>query len=291
MIREVLGRGRKPLSELAAQATNELGKHHARLELAYKKLDRRNRELFEACTTSLNKGLKAKATIYATEISEIRKILSTLENTQLAVEQAILRLETLKTVSPSFENLKGVFGDVKNALGLMSNVMPSLTPQINNLNSSINEIMESTHFNLEAPVPLVVKDESTEAILQEASSCLEEELQKKIPVPPLERRLPEPPSEPPIPEPQLSKPLIAVAADGSEYYIGENGSVIGKRDSSSLLDQPCSSLSDELIMDYIERNRGDLNVSKCAKELNVSSTKIMETVESLSRSGRIRIER
>ncbi|MEM2914478.1 MAG: hypothetical protein QXH91_03630, partial [Candidatus Bathyarchaeia archaeon] len=117
MIREVFGKMRKPLGEVILQAMSELGKHHARLEMTYLKLDKRNKELFDACSSCLSKGLKAKATIYANEISEIRKIMSTLGNVQLAVERAILRLETLKTVSPTLEELKGVFSDVKNALG------------------------------------------------------------------------------------------------------------------------------------------------------------------------------
>ncbi|MEM2111322.1 MAG: hypothetical protein QXX08_05520 [Candidatus Bathyarchaeia archaeon] len=282
MIREVFGKMRKPLGEVILQAMSELGKHHARLEMTYLKLDKRNKELFDACSSCLSKGLKAKATIYANEISEIRKIMSTLGNAQLAVERAILRLETLKTVSPTLEELKGVFSDVKNALGLMANAMPSLTPELANLNNAVNELIDATQFTLESREPVVVKDEYTEAILQEASDFLAQELQKKIPEPPIEPALREPE--------KVTKPMIALAADGSELYFNDKNVVIEDGGAFISYEAP-SSLSEELILDYIERNHGNMNIAKCAKELNMAPAKVLESLEALSKNGKIKIER
>jgi len=66
--------------------------------------------------------------------------------------------------------------------------------------------------------------------------------------------------------------------------VGEDGSIIGERSSYA------SSLAEELVLDYIERNNGEMNISKCARELNVPQTRVMEILESLSRKGKIRIE-
>ena len=75
MIKDFFRRTKKPISELIMETTRELGKCYSRLELASAKLSARNEDLFEACSYYMGKGNKARATIYANEIAEIRKVL------------------------------------------------------------------------------------------------------------------------------------------------------------------------------------------------------------------------
>jgi len=284
MIKEAFRKTQKPASDLILQTMRELGKHYSRLELAYAKLERRNKELFDTCCFYSRKGFKARAVVYANEVVEIRKILSILQHTQLSVEQSILRLETFNAMSPTLDQLKGVFGDVKNALGLMANVMPSITPEIDKLNSAIGEVLDTTQFNLAPPEPLAIRDEGTEAILQEAANFVEQELRKKIPEPPFETRVPKP--EKPM---KPTKPMMALSADGSEVYLDENDSILENGDSSDV-SQEIKSLSEELVMDYVERNDGEMNVTKCSKELNMPLAEVLKALESLNRKGKIKIE-
>lgn len=277
-LKEIFGRVKKPLNEIIPEAIGELGKHYSRLELAYNKLARRDRELFNECVFYLSRGLKNKAVIYANEIAEIRKLMSIVQGMQLAVEKAILRLETFRAVTPTLEDIKGVFNEVKGALEGAAKIIPSLTPEISGLVNSINELIAATEITLASPEPVVIKDEATEAILKEAADFLMEDI---------ERRIPEPPREQPLPEPADTvaiKPRIALTVDGSEAYVGADGSIIDVRD------EHASALAEELILDYIERNNGEMNISKCAKELNMSQTKIVEVLNSLSKKGKIKIE-
>jgi len=276
MIMGALGRSKKPANEVLLEAIRELGKYYSRLELAYTKLTKRDRELFDECTSHLSRGLKNKAIIYANEIAEIRKIIKVIQGVQLNLERAILRLETLRTMTPSLEDIKGVFSEVKGVLEDVARIMPSLTPEINNLTSSINDLMMATEINIVPPEPLAVKSEAAEAILKEASEFLRQEIERKIP---------EPPEDIPAPKPsEAIKPRIALTIDGSEAYIGEDNSVIGE------INDQMNTLAEDLILDYIERNNGVMKISKCAEELNMSKTKVMQILESLSRKGKIRIE-
>jgi len=282
MIKGFFLKAGKPLNELILETTGELGKCYSRLELALSKLEKRDKELFDACSFHMRKGSKERATIYANEIAEIRKVLSFLQNIQIAVERAILRLDTLKVMTPTIESFKAVFSDVKNALGQVANVMPSITPEIDRLNNVINEVLVDTQFNVAMPEPSIANDPTTEAILQEAADTVEQQLQSRIP---------EPPADVPVPEPaKPSRPMIALAIDGSEVYIGEDGSIVKTNPASEALEGPQFLLSEELVMDYIERNNGEMNVTRCAKELNLPPAKVLESLDSLSRKGKIRIE-
>lgn len=278
MLKEIFGRAKKPLSEILLETISELGRHYSRLELAYNKLAKRDKELFNECVSYLSRGLRNKAVVYANEIAEVRKLMAIVQGMQLTIEKAILRLETFKTVTPTLEEIRGVFGEVKDALENAAKIMPSLTPELNGLMKSINELVATTEINLAPPEPAVIKDEGTEAILKEAADFLKEEIERRIPEPPKELLLPE------YAEAVAVKPRIALTIDGTEAYVDADGTVISEGSDHT------STIAEELVLDYIERNNGEMNISKCARELNMSQTRIMEILESLSRKGKIRIE-
>lgn len=280
MIKDFFHRTKKPVSELIMETTRELGKCYSRLELASSKLSKRDEDLFEACSFYMGKGSKTRATVYANEIAEIRKVLTFTQHTQLAVERAILRLDTLKVVSPTLESLEGAFSDVKNALGLVANVMPSITPEMSRLTSVVDEILTGTQFTLDEYTPAVVLDESAETILHEAADIAEQELKTRIPEPPVEA----PKAAIPV------KPLVAIAADGTEVVFNHNGAAINGDGLSNAFDVS-SFLLEELVMDYVERNNGDLNIARCSQELNLPSGKVLEVLDALNGKGKITIQR
>ena len=280
MIKDFFHRTKKPVSELIMETTRELGKCYSRLELASSKLSKRDEDLFEACSFYMGKGNKTRATVYANEIAEIRKVLTFTQHTQLAVERAILRLDTLKVVSPTLESLEGAFSDVKNALGLVANVMPSITPEMSRLTNVVDEILTGTQFTLDEYTPAIVLDESAETILHDAADIAEQELKTRIPEPPFE-----------APKAAiLVKPLVAVAADGTEIVVNHNGAAVNREGSSNTFDVS-SFLLEELVMDYVERNNGDLNVARCSQELNLPSGKVLEVLDALNVKGKITIQR
>jgi division protein CdvB (Snf7/Vps24/ESCRT-III family) len=281
MIKDLLHKTRKPIGELITETTLELGKCYSRLELASFKLEKRNQNLFDACSFHVNKGSKARATIYANEIVEIRKVLSILQHTQLAVERTILRLDTIKVMSPTIESLESVFSDVKNALGLVSTVMPSITPEITQLTSVVDEILVGTQFNISMPEPIVIADPTTESILQEAASIAEQEFKAKIP---------EPPTSIEAPKQMIPvKPLVALATDGSEVLVSSDQNPEINKLSNDAFDVS-SFLLEELVMDYIERNKGDMNLTRCANELNLPQSKVLEALNILSKKGKIEVQ-
>ncbi|MEM2433021.1 MAG: hypothetical protein QXJ19_05675 [Candidatus Bathyarchaeia archaeon] len=277
-VKGFFGRTKRSLNEMLIESICELGKYYSRLELAYSKLVKRERELFNECIVSLSRGMRNKAVVYANEIAELRKLISTVQNLQLSLERAILRLETFKAVTPTLlHDIKGVFSDVKETLNQLAKVMPSLTPELNNFINSINDLLAATEIGSVKCEPTVVSDEATEAILKEALDHLKGEIERKIPEPPEGISLPEPPKA-------AIKPQIALTVDGAEAYVSEDGSIINVRSPSQ------SRIMEELVLDYIERNNGELNLSRCAEELKVPPDKIMEVIDSLSKRGIIRIE-
>lgn len=268
------------MGEFIIETSRELGRCHSRLEIASSKLGKRSEALFETCSTMLSKGQKERATVYANEIAEIRRVISIMQHTELTVERTILRLDTLQMVSPSLESIEDTFCDVKKALGLVSTIMPSITPEMSRLNEAVNEILDGTQLNLTNNAPIIENNPTTEAILCEAANIVEQKMQSRIPEPPIKTKIP-----------QYSKHdrrLVAIATNGSEIYSRSDESPPNYNENIGSFDVSLF-LLEELVMDYIERNMGDMNVTRCAGELNLPTSKIREALNILSRNGRISI--
>ncbi len=271
-------------NQLILQTLTELTKQYSKLESITVNLRERDRYLFGICKLSLEKGMKERATIYANEVAEVRKTLSVLFSTKLTMEKAIVRLETVKEVCPTLDELRGLYGDVKNVLKLLTDVMPTIGPEVDALNNLVTEILSTTQVGSVSPIePIVVKDAATEAILKEAAGTVEEELMRKIPEPPMTAAAPS--------FHKISKPMISLTTNGAEVYkdTAEVGSLTNNQH-SELAPKNSNSLSEELILDYIYRHKGEMDIAQCSGELGMPQNEVMNTLDLLITKGKIKIE-
>lgn len=271
-------------NDLIPRTLREMSKQYSRLELITVNLLKRDKALFEVCKSSLEKGQRERAVIYANEIAEIRKTISVINSTKLLLERTITRLETIKTISPFMKEVRGLFNDVQNMLKLLTDVMPAITPEMDALNNVVTEILTMTQAGPVSPIePLVIKDASTEAILREAAGVVEEELMRKMPEPPMTTASSSPD--------KIAKPMIALTTGGTEIYesTAEDPSLVNSQPSQPSL-KNLNSLSEELVLDYIYRNNGDIDIAQCAEELNMSQNEVLNILDLLNTRGKIRIE-
>jgi division protein CdvB (Snf7/Vps24/ESCRT-III family) len=277
----------KPFNEALTKTITGLNKECSRLELITRSLRKRDQELFEICKASLEKGQEERARIYANEVSEIRKTLSLVTTTKLTLEKTSLRLGTIKEVCPTLQELNGIFSNVKDTLTILADTMPSMSPEMDALNAAVTEMLSVTESeSLPTIEPIVIKDEATEAIIQEASGVAEEELKRKIPEPPILTH--------PTSSKKATKPMVALTTGGVEIYEDsmENYSAI---DDHRFQPSPPSSKSDnslleELVLDYIYRSNGEIELTRCAEELGIAQNDVLNVLDVLRAKGKIRIE-
>jgi len=90
------------------EAVPKLKAQRFKLEQVIVRLRERDTLLFKTCAKSLNAKNKERATIFANELAEIRKLTKIISQTEILIERIILRLETLKELSAAFADLKPV---------------------------------------------------------------------------------------------------------------------------------------------------------------------------------------
>lgn len=174
-----------PPTSRISHAIHRLGTQHANLELATVRLRRRNKALFEACISAVREGYKDRAVIYANGVVEIRKLAHIVTQNQLAIEQVLLRLETLQELGPIIKDLKSVINATHKVTGQLKTVMPKIASEMNGMSKLITETLAATTLGSTPPIkPLEEKNKESEEILQEALATTERMLLKRLPEPP-----------------------------------------------------------------------------------------------------------
>jgi len=152
-----------------------------KLKRTYHRLMARDKELFEACVRAEQELDRDRATIYANEIAQLRKMSRTILKSQISLEKVILRLETIKD-----------FGDIMNALGPATKIikriqseLSGLVPEVAHNLRMVDEMLESVIVEAGsvtgATVSVMVADSEARRILEEASEIAAQRMNNQFP--------------------------------------------------------------------------------------------------------------
>lgn len=273
--------------------TRKLEVQNEKLKLATSKLQERENVLLDECKAAILQGRKESATIYANEIAEIRKLLRVISHTQLTMEQVILRLQTIKELNPILNDLKSVLNVTQKASKQLMKIMPEISGEMKELSNVVNVMLSTTELSSAPPIQLpMVKDAATKEILQESSAVAEEILRESLPEPPLGI------TAEGTENVEAVKQMVALTAASSEVHEqieNPTESYITYKDTESreislTIRQPSSSSIEDWVLDYIQKNKGEVNVMRCAEELNILSKDVLKALEMLNAQGKIKIE-
>jgi division protein CdvB (Snf7/Vps24/ESCRT-III family) len=253
------------------------------------RLHQRDTALFKTCSKALKEKNMERATIFANELAEIRKLTKMISQTQIFVERVILRLETLKEFSAAFADLKPALRILHTVTKRLTIIMPQMAYEMERVNESINETLAMTTISsTELNMPIDIKTPGGEEVLKEVSAFLEQKLTEE---------LPEPPISAPVMEKsrrmETVKQLVALTATCSEVCEQtEPRNYVSYKDTElkrvSFMVQ--ESLA-ETVLEYAKKREGQIDISQCAFDLNVPCGEVEKALEKLGMQGKITIER
>jgi len=283
-----------PIRDVIFQTIRKLRFQNAKLERVSCRLRERDRVLFQACVMEVRRKKKDRAAICANELSEVRKLLNMVAQCQLALERVILRLETIKEVSEIFADLKPALRSLSSITQNLVNLMPDVAQELERVNESISETLAMTRLDTPQPLASVgAKTEAGEEILREVSNVLEKKLSEELPAPPISV------TQGMVEPRENVKQMVALAATCStseevERQEGEPPTYVTYKDLElqrvSFTIQ-CKSSLEDAILQYAKECQGEIDVDKCALDLNVPSDEVVSALESLGTKGKITIQR
>ncbi|MGQ9459841.1 MAG: Snf7 family protein [Candidatus Bathyarchaeaceae archaeon] len=261
-----------------------------KLEQVIVRLRERDTTLFETCAKALKNKNKERATIFANELAEVRKLAKIISQTQILIERIILRLETLKELNAAFADLKPLLAILHNVSKHLTTLMPQMAYEMERVNESIHETLAMSSISLPQPdMPFDVKTPGGEEVLKEVSEFLEQRLAEKLPEPPTSVAVKEKPQRV-----EKVKQMVALAAtcseiceeEGSQKYVSYKDMELQK---FSLKIRESSSIEDT-VLEYAKNRGGQIDITQCAFELNVSPEEVKKALDNLGEQGKIMIE-
>jgi division protein CdvB (Snf7/Vps24/ESCRT-III family) len=284
-----------PLRDIAAKSILTLRVQQNKLEQAGYRLKERDKVLFESCMGALKRNNKEKAAICANEISEIRKLIRFLYSVQLAIERVILRLETIRELSEIVVDLKPALKLLQNVSQDLFQVLPDVSNELNNVNSTISETLYATKIRTdESVIPVNKKTAGGEEILKEVTSFIEQKLVEDLPEPPTSVASEKKRAKP-------VKEMVALTANCSQTIGRRSIENDGEDSSQTLFSFKKSEIKEfsltmekpsieDMLLEYVRRCNGEIDVTRCSSDLKTSNEEIEKALETLGTKGKIKIE-
>ncbi|TRO47056.1 hypothetical protein E2P60_03985 [Candidatus Bathyarchaeota archaeon] len=284
-----------PIREVATKSIYTLKIQQNKLEQASFRLKERDRILFETCMSALKKNNKEKASICATEIAEVRKLVKFLYNVQLAIERVMMRLETIKELGDIVTDLKPALRLLQGVSQELFQVLPDVSTELSNVNSAIQDTLHATKLTAdENLVPVGKKTEGGEEILKEVSCFMEKKLSESLPEPPVAAPVKEKVSTP-------IRELVALTASSSQVFGKKTVEESGFDPEKSMFTYKKSEIKEfslkvekpnleDVLLEYVRKTNGEIDLSRCSSELQTSNEEIERALENLGTKGKIKIE-
>ena len=245
------------LSKVIIDISLKLKEQQDRLDEAIRRLRDRDKELYEKVIRAQIEGDIAKATIYAQEISDIRKIIKIIYTAYLAIEKVRIKLDTVKELQGVSLVLLPIMKVLNQLKEQIRGISPEVAMALDSILSSVNSIAIETGVLSEKNVVPTVIDEEAQKILNETKKMAESKLKELLP------ELPYPPSE------TSTKQQVELKVEVPKQ----------KR-----------KVTEEDLLDYIKQTGGFLDVEHFSKLYNVDKDEVLNLLKSLAEKGLVTLE-
>jgi len=219
-------------------------------------LSKKDEKYFEQCIEAVISEDSPHALMYANECAEIRRLVSLVMSSQLALEKACLRLSTVGTLSDILSHISPMMELVNETGRRLKGIIPSVTGKLQEVDSVLRASLSEMGSASSSDPNLASRE--VQDILEEANRVAEEAVRSKFPEFPPELTA----------ELEQSKVPVALADGVGEVVVGERP--IG-----------------ELVYDYIKKRGGQLSIAECASDLGLTSKEVEQTILQLRDEGKV----
>jgi division protein CdvB (Snf7/Vps24/ESCRT-III family) len=158
-----------------------------RLKMQVDKLDQvsarmmeRDKGLFNKVVDAFAKHDMDRATLYANELAELRKMSKIILFSKLSLEKVLLRLETIRDVGDLVVAMAPVIGVVRAVKSSLAGILPDAERELGELADVLSGLV-SDMGELTGYLPTMEASEEAQKILEEAMTIAEQRMREKLP--------------------------------------------------------------------------------------------------------------
>ncbi|MEN3048155.1 MAG: Snf7 family protein [Candidatus Caldarchaeales archaeon] len=152
-----------------------------KLNRTVSRLSARAKELFEQCVRAQQEGDVSRATIYANEIAQLRKMSRVVVRSQLSLEKVILRLETVKEFGDVMHVLGPATAIVKQVQSDLAGIVPEVAQNLRYVDEVLEGLIAEAGSVSGTVVSVSIADPEAQKILQEASEIAAQRMKTAFP--------------------------------------------------------------------------------------------------------------
>jgi len=257
-----------------ASTIKEIELHRKELENLRTKLEQRRRSLFDTTVKAMMTKDKSKASVYANEWAELRKVGKVVYASELALTQVLLRLESIVDVGDVMYHMSTAFKILRKVNKTVQGLVPSLDQASEEINNALTETMVGMG-NVSPSISLNIHTESGEELVEQAKKYAEEraeEMKRNLAVSPrliqesaegLERRM----------------PLLAAGEEGDEE-IEMLGTLYRSKPEDDV---------EERVLQYAAIHDGNVDVSDASLVLKMPSDDVEQAMLKLMSEGKVKV--
>ncbi len=175
-----------PIKQRIRMATYKLRTQTTRLDKSIVQMESRDRTLHDKVVRSLEARDTQSATLYANECVQIRKLIKTSLSSQISLEQALLRLETIEQFGDMVHSMGSIKGILTMVKGELEGKLPEISTGINDVEDSLENLTMEIGESVDADGNYVLPSDESAKILKEADLMAEQKMKEKFPeIPPI----------------------------------------------------------------------------------------------------------
>jgi len=181
-----------PLKERINKTVFRLKLVQRKLEDSRLRSEQKYKKLFNKCVEAQRAKDQTIAIMYANESAQIRTIAKTLTSAQLAVEQVVLRLETVSDFGDIAAEIMPAAETIRALKGRLQGIIPEVSMQLGFINQSLDSLVLEAGEATGASWNALASGDEAEKILLEATTVAEQKIREGFPELPItgtERRV------------------------------------------------------------------------------------------------------
>ena len=169
-----------PLKHKIDLAKTRLKMQVDRLDQITTRLMERDKKVFEKVVDAFIKHEMDRATLYANELAELRKMGKIILFSKLSLEKVLLRLETIRDVGDLMVAMAPVIGVVRAVKSGLAGILPDAERELGELADVLGGLVADAG-ELTGHSPTLEASEEAQKILEEAMAIAEQRMREKLP--------------------------------------------------------------------------------------------------------------
>lgn len=179
-IRSIL-RPDAPLKQKIGLAVRRVETQIQHLDGALNRLGERDKMLFSKVVNAYSNHEIQRASVFANELAELRKMASFMMNGKLALERVVLRLRTVSELGNVAVTLAPATKVLQNVRTGVAGILPNAEQELGEVGMMLNEIMIEAGQTTGVTPDFEVASEDAMKILNEAAMVAEQRMKEKFP--------------------------------------------------------------------------------------------------------------